>query len=165
MRLQAARKISVSVIAMITACACCPPLLAEPKGPAPGTVPGRAAPAVPGKPGLDVSKPYGYHLQPILDKINASSDQRVKITKVVASYRSSLQPLRDHYKEKQQDFISSMISGDAAEAVMSKQVELGHMASEITSKYCLMRLEIRRVLTPQQILLFESYGREHGWNH
>jgi hypothetical protein len=121
-------------------------------------------PVSPSKAGLDLSKPYGYHLQPILDKINASSDQRVRITKVVVVYRSTIQPLRDQYKEKQQDFIGSMISGSAAETIMSKQVELGHLSSEITSKYCLMKLEIRRLLNPQQILLFESYGREHGWN-
>jgi hypothetical protein len=118
-----------------------------------------------GKANLDFSKPYGYHLQPILAKINANSTQRVKISQIVGSYRSSIQPLRDEYKEKQQDFIGSMMAGNTAESIMSKQVELGHLSSEITAKYCLMKLEIRRQLDPDQIRLFEDYGREHGWNH
>lgn len=139
----------------------------------PPAQPAAAAPANDGKPTalagsnskIDVSKPYGYHLQPILDKIKATADQRQKISQVVQSYKSTIQPLRDQYKVRQQEFISLMVSGGAAESIMAKQVELGHLSSEITSKYCLMKLEIRHWLTPQQILQYESYGREHGWNH
>lgn len=113
---------------------------------------------------LDVNKPYGSHLQPILDKIQANPTQRVKITQIVESYRTKIQPLRDEYKQKRQDFLSSMTSGSAAETIMTRQVELSHLSSEISSRYTLMRLEIRRQLTPQQILQFEDYAREHGWN-
>jgi Spy/CpxP family protein refolding chaperone len=115
-------------------------------------------------PNIDVTKPYGYHLEPILQKINASADQRTKIVSVVQSYKSKIQPLRDEYKGKRQEFIAVMTGGGAAETIMAKQMELSHLASEITSKYTLMRLEIRRMLTPQQILQFEDYARQHGWN-
>lgn len=114
--------------------------------------------------GLDVSKPYGSHLKPILDRIKANSDQSSKIKHIVESYRSKIQPLREEYKQKRQDFLASMTSGGTAEIIMTKQVELSHLSSEISSRYCLMRLEIRRQLTPQQILEFEGYAREHGWN-
>jgi hypothetical protein len=160
--------LSASASAVIMACLLPQGAECEPTRKLQPSEPGKSAstPAtLSGKPGLDFSRPYGYHLQPILDKINASQDQRVKITQVVVTYRSTIQPLRDQYREKQQDFIGSMISGSAAEMIMSKQVELGHLSSEITGKYCLMKLEIRRLLNPQQILQFESYGREHGWNH
>src|SRR5581483_11602207 len=86
--------------------------------------PAQSAPVAPptdGKPVLtggsskiDVTKPYGYHLQPILDKIKASPDQRQKITSIVQSYKSTIQPLRDQYKVRQQEFISLMVSGGAA---------------------------------------------------
>jgi hypothetical protein len=176
MRRQAIRQIAVSV--GVSACAgLCLPAAAEPNSNKLGggaaaapalkdptqAVPGKSAGAKSG--GLDLSKPYGYHLEPILEKIQANTDQRQRITHIVVSYRTTIEPLRDQYKEKQQEFIGSMLSGGAAETVMARQVELGHLSSEITSKYCLMRLEIRRLLTPQQILQFESYGREHGWNH
>lgn len=113
---------------------------------------------------LDVNKPYGSHLQPILDKIKANPSQKTKISQVVESYRTKIQPLRDEYKQKRQDFLISMTSGSAAETIMTRQVELSHLSSEISSRYTLMRLEIRRLLAPEQILLFEEYAREHGWN-
>jgi hypothetical protein len=114
--------------------------------------------------GLDVNKPYGSHLKPILDSIKASTDQRTKISQIVESYRNRIQPLREEYKQKQQEFLTSMTSGGAAETIMTKQVELSHLSSEITSRYTLMRLEIRRQLSPQQILQFEAYARQQGWN-
>lgn len=138
------------------------PAASSPK-PAPVLAAGKAAGA--DKPGLEMTRPYGYHLEPILSKIQATSDQKVKITMVVMSYRSTIEPLREQYRTKQQQFIDSMLSGGAAETMMAQQVELGNLSNRISSKYCLMRLEIRRLLNPQQILEFESYGREHGWNH
>src|SRR5579883_333494 len=95
---------------------------------------------------LDVSKPYGYHLNPILERIKASNDQRLKISQIMQSYRFKIQPLRDTYMLKQQEFISSMVGGGSAEQIMSKQIELGHLSSEISSEYWMMRLEIRRLL-------------------
>jgi hypothetical protein len=103
-------------------------------------------------------------LQPILDRIKASPEQRGKIKTIVESYRAKIQPLRDEYKQKQQEFLASMTSGSSAETIMTRQVELSHLSSEITSRYTLMRLEIRRQLSPEQVLQFEGYAREHGWN-
>jgi hypothetical protein len=112
----------------------------------------------------DVTTPYGSHMKPIMDRIKATTDQRTKIGQIVESYRSRIQPLRDEYKQKRQEFLTSMTSGGTAETIMTKQVELSHLSSEISSRYCLMRLEIRRQLSPQQILQFEAYARENGWN-
>jgi Spy/CpxP family protein refolding chaperone len=142
---------------------------AEPgKQPPAGAQNGDAAKKTPPAAGggkLELNRPYGYHLKPILERINANPEQRDKIGHIVESYRSTIQPMRDQYKQKQQEFISAMVGGGSNETVMAKQLELGHLYSDIVSKYCLMRLEIRRLLSPQQILQFEAYGREHGWNH
>jgi Spy/CpxP family protein refolding chaperone len=113
---------------------------------------------------VDVTSPYGSHLKPILDRIKATDDQRAKISHIVEGYRSRIQPLRDEYKQKRNEFLTAMTSGGTAETIMTKQVELSHLSSEISSRYCLMRLEVRRLLTPQQILQFEAYARENGWN-
>lgn len=131
-----------------------------------GSAPVLGVPGVFGasKTNLDFSRPYGYHLQPILEKIKASPEQREKIIVVVQSYRAKIQPLRDEYKLKRQEFVAVMTSGAPAETIMAKQVELSHLASEITNRYTLMRLDMRRVMNPQQILLFEDYARQHGWN-
>lgn len=123
-----------------------------------------SVPVLGGSKGMDVSRPYGSHLKPILDRIKATPDQRVKIGSIVESYRSRIQPLREEYKQKQTEFLTSMTSGGTAETIMTKQVELSHLSSEINSRYYLMRLEVRRQLTPAQILQFEAYAREHNWN-
>jgi Spy/CpxP family protein refolding chaperone len=111
------------------------------------------------------SKPYGSHLGPILDRIKANPEQRRKITVIVESFRSTLEPLRDQYREKQQEFIQSMTTGATDEAIMSSQVELAHLSSQISSNYMLMRIQVRRLLTPQQVVQFEAYRKEHGWTH
>jgi hypothetical protein len=135
-------------------------------GPQRGSTPsgGKSLPILGSSKSMDVSTPYGSHMKPIMDRIKASPDQRTKISSIVESYRSRIQPLRDEYKQKRQEFLTSMTSGGTAETIMTKQVELSHLSSEITSRYCLMRLEIRRQLSPQQILQFEAYARENGWN-
>lgn len=115
--------------------------------------------------GLAMHHPYGYHLGPILDRIKANAEQRQKISVIVESFRSTIEPLRDQYRQKQQEFIQSMTSGATDEAIMESQVELAHLQSQISSNYTLMRLQVRRLLTPPQIEQFEAYRREHGWTH
>lgn len=143
-----------------------PSSFAGPQPKASGAATGKnAAAALPTGKNIDVTSPYGSHLKPILDTIKATDEQRTKISRVVDGYRSRIQPLRDEYKQKRSEFLTAMTSGGAAETIMTKQVELSHLSSEISSRYCLMRLEIRRLLTPQQILQFEAYARENGWNN
>jgi hypothetical protein len=117
------------------------------------------------KSGLDLSHPYGYYLEPILEKIKATPDQRKRITKIVFSYKAKIQPLRDQYKQTKQEFWDGMLNGHPAETVMTKEIEMSHLESDIVSKYCLMRLEIRKNLKTDQIIVFEQYCRQQGWMH
>src|SRR5438067_289728 len=71
-----------------------------------------------------MSGPYGQHLEPILEKIHANPDQRQKISAVVASYKGKIQPLREEYREKSQQFVKFLITGQPAETVMARQGEL-----------------------------------------
>ena len=112
---------------------------------------------------MDFSKPYGSHLQPILTKINANADQKVKITSIVQSYKSKLEPMRQEYRKCREEFLNCITTGSSAETVMQKQVELGHLSSDISSTYTLMRLEIRRLLKPEQVIQYEWYCRKQGW--
>jgi Spy/CpxP family protein refolding chaperone len=111
----------------------------------------------------DFSKPYGWHLQPILKKINANETQKTKITGIVQSYRTKLEPMRQEYRKVREDFLTCITSNTAAESIMEKQVRLGHLSSDISSTYTLMRLEIRRQLSPNQIVEYEAYCRKQGW--
>lgn len=114
--------------------------------------------------GKSFKQPYGSHLEPILVKIAATPDQRKNITAVFLSYKPKLQPLRDQYNVKRDEFLKSLCDGKDAAVVMSQQVELGRLYSDITSQYTFMRLDIRRYLSPNQIVLFEQYRKQQGWN-
>lgn len=111
------------------------------------------------------NKPYGYHLTPILNHIHANNDQRTKITSIVQSYRSKIEPLRVLYKQKSQDFLNSVTSGLSSDLILNKQLQLGQLYANITSQYCLMSLEVRRLLKPDQIVLYEEYKQHQGWSH
>lgn len=114
--------------------------------------------------GKSFKKPYGAHLEPILKTIKANEDQRKKITAIVNAYKPRIQPLREQYNQKREEFLKSVCDGKEAEVVMSQQVELGRLYSDITSQYMFMRLEIRRFLSPDQILLMEKYRKQQGWS-
>ncbi len=176
MRAKNDESLSVILLLALTVTSC-PASWGEPPAPHPESA--QAAPApesaatqqvkaaqvpLPPKASIDVSRPYGSHLQPILQKIKANAEQRQKITVIVQSYRSKIEPLRQDYRIKNQDFLASLINGCSSETVMAKQVEVGHLSSDISSKYCLMRLEIRRLLAPDQIVLYEEYIRQQGWS-
>lgn len=109
------------------------------------------------------SKPYGHHLAPILEHIQASSTQRSQITSLVMSYRSKIEPLRNLYRQKSQEFLTCVVKGDTADLIISKQLQLGQLYADITSQYCLMSLAVRKLLKPEQIVLYEEYKKQQGW--
>jgi len=110
-----------------------------------------------------LKQPHGSHLEPILRKIHANADQRCKITVIVTNYRPKIEPLRQEYRQKSQEFIDYIITGQPAEKVISRQSELNHLYGAIVTQYSMMRLEIRKVLTPEQSRLYEEYRRQQGW--
>lgn len=118
------------------------------------------------KPGIDTSvgrQPYGYHLKRILIKINATPPQQEKIGAIVESHRPKLEPLREEYRQKSEEFLTLICTGKPAEVVMTRQNQLNQLHNEIISEYCVMRLEIRRLLQPNQWELFQDYSRQQGW--
>lgn len=110
-----------------------------------------------------IDAPYGSHLNPILEKICATPDQRKRLAGIVESYKPKIEPLRAEYKQKSKEFINDIISGQPAEVIMARQGELNNLHGVISTQYSLMRLEIRRMLSPQQCKLFEEYRLSQGW--
>lgn len=109
------------------------------------------------------SKPYGFYLNPILEHIHANPDQRTKITAILQSYRGRLEPLRNEYKQKNQELLNKLSHGDKPEEIMNEQTHLGRLYTEITTNYCQMSLEVRKQLDPGQIVLYEEFKRKQGW--
>lgn len=114
------------------------------------------------KPAFD--KPYGYYLNPLLDYIQANSDQRTKITVILQSYRGKIEPLRNDYNSKRQEFLDNVVKGVSSDTIMSQEIKMGHLYQEINSHYCQMSLEVRRVLNPDQIVRYEEFKRQRGWS-
>ncbi len=110
-----------------------------------------------------LSKPHGSHLEPVLQKIRANPNQRTQITVIVASYRPKIEPLRQEYRQKSQEFIDYIVTGQPAEKVMARQDELNQLYGAIVTHYSMMRLEIRKLLSPDQSKLYDDYRRQQGW--
>jgi len=110
-----------------------------------------------------LNQPHGSHLEPILVKIHANPEQRTKITIIVTNYRPKIEPLRQEYRQKSQEFLDYIITGQPAEKVISRQSELNHLYGAIVTQYSMMRLEIRKVLSPEQSKLYDDYRRQQGW--
>ena len=109
------------------------------------------------------NRPYGFYLNPILEHIHANSDQREKITSILASYKPIIEPLRVEYRSKNAELLSKIAHGDKPETIMDIQTRLGHLHSEIIVGYCRMSLEVRKILNPDQIVLYEEFKRKQGW--
>ncbi len=106
---------------------------------------------------------YGSHLEPILKSINASPDQRDKISAVVNEFKPKIEPSIIKYREKRDQFLQSMITGKASEDIMSKQDEMNQLSSQINSQYMVMNLKVRKLLKPDQVEPYENYRKKQGW--
>lgn len=109
------------------------------------------------------SRPYGSHLAAILDSVNATPVQRTGITAVVESFRPRIDPLRQTYNQKRQEFLTGITTGLSSDQIMVKQTDLSQLYSDISCQYCRMSLEIRRQLRPEQIVQYEAYRMKQGW--
>lgn len=108
--------------------------------------------------------PYGYYLQPILEHIHANPDQKVKITAIVQSYRARIEPLQSEYKQRNQALLDKLAHGESSTTIMDDQMRVGRLYSDLNLYYCQMSLEVRKILSPDQIVLYEEFKRQQGWN-
>lgn len=108
---------------------------------------------------------YGSHLQAILTAIQATPDQRKKITEILEEFRPKIVPLKTEYKRKQAEFLQTMIAGRAPEDLMLKQEAMNEVQSRIINEYCAMNLKVRRLLNPHQCEQYENYRHQQGWTH
>jgi len=109
-------------------------------------------------------QPYGFHFQQIMVRISATPPQRQQIEAIVEAHRPKIVPLKEEYRQKSEEFLSLICTGKSAEQVMSSQIQLNQLHNAITNEYYLMRLEIRRLLQPNQWEVFQTYVREQGWD-
>lgn len=106
---------------------------------------------------------YGTHLQPILNAINATPEQRKQIADVMEEFRPKIEPLKIKYKETQSQFLSAIMSGRPAEDIMLRQEDMNALYARIINEYCAMHLKVRRLLNADQNERYEKYRSQQGW--
>lgn len=114
--------------------------------------------------GESMNKPYGSHLTAILTTINASADQKTKITIIVQNFKPVIAPLRETYKTKNKEYLNKVVTGASAAEIIERQGELCKLHQEICAEYCKMSLDVRKLLSPEQVKLYEGYRAKQGWN-
>jgi Spy/CpxP family protein refolding chaperone len=112
---------------------------------------------------IDTSKPYGYHLEPVLKAVEASPDQRAKITAIVEEYRPTIEPAKEKYKVARDRFLQYMCSGKSAVEIMQAQQEMSGIRSMILNTYTIMDIKVRKLLMPDQISKYDAYRAKQGW--
>lgn len=120
-----------------------------------------ASPPAPAK--ADFNKPYGYHLGPILETIKATPEQKKAITAIMEEFRPKIEPMRAKFREARDIFLNGMMTGKSGEQIMSAQQEMERTRTAIGDEYMLMRLKVRKLLTPEQVPLYEEYRKKQGW--
>jgi Spy/CpxP family protein refolding chaperone len=106
---------------------------------------------------------YGSHLEAILKCVNATAEQRIKITAILNEFKPKIEPSLIKYHEKRDQFLAALTSGRSDEEIMEKQDEVGQLFSLITNEYCVMHLRVRKCLKPDQVVAYEQYRRSQGW--
>jgi len=106
---------------------------------------------------------YGSHLEPILKCVNATPEQRAKITAILKEFRPKIEPIMIEFREKRDQFLAAITSGKSAEDIMLKQDEVGQLRSHITNEYCVMHLKVRQCLNAEQVTAYEQYRHSQGW--
>lgn len=109
------------------------------------------------------SKPYGFYLSPMLIHIKANDEQKSKIKVIVESYRGRIEPLRNEYRQKNQELLAKLSKSETSANILNDQMQLGRLYTDINLYYCQMSLEVRKVLSAEQIVLYEEFKKQQGW--
>jgi Spy/CpxP family protein refolding chaperone len=96
-------------------------------------------------------KGLGYHHNAIWGKLNLSDEQKVKIEGIRTSARKEIRPIREKMFDKSVELrrLWLQVNPDR-DKIMAAQKEMRKLRDFMDDKITAMRLEIRKVLTPEQ---------------
>lgn len=121
-----------------------------------------AAPPDTGKPGFQ--KHPGFH--PFGPRLNLTEDQRGKMKELRKNFWADTHDLRYDIKMKRvevQKLFTDPKTDDAT--LLSKEKELNDLKHQLMDKKAEMKVEWRKILTPDQIRMLDRIHRHHGWHH
>jgi Spy/CpxP family protein refolding chaperone len=95
-----------------------------------------------------------------LEKLNLTTDQKTKIEAIQIDHEKAIRPLRDKMFDKSVELRKLWLAPTPdKDKIVATQKELGALRDTMQEKATVYRLEIRKVLTPEQI---EQLGNA-GW--
>jgi len=124
-----------------------------------------AAPPDPGKPGPQgFQKHAGFHAFGL--RLNLTQDQREKMKELRKNFWADTHDLRYDIKMKRvevQKLFTDPKTDDAT--LLAKEKELNGLKSQLMDKKAEMKVEWRKILTPEQIRMLDRMHRHHCWHH
>ena len=116
--------------------------------------------------GPDKGGDKGYCSKSVLWKLNLSDEQKTKIEALISENQKSIRPLREKMFDKSVALrrLWSQANPDKGK-ITAAQKEVRALRDEMQDKVTAMRLEIHKILTPEQIekLANSHWGRGPGF--
>ncbi len=107
-----------------------------------------------------------YDARAGLENLNLTSEQKTKIEDLQIAYEKVTRPLRDKIYDKSVELRKLWLAAEPDKAkILAAQKELNALRDELQTKVTEMRLDIRKVLTPEQNakLADTDWGRGPGF--
>ena len=108
----------------------------------------------------------GYCRQAAMEKLNLTTDQKAKIDALQTAHEKATRPLRDKIYDKSAEVRKLWLQANPdKDKITAAQKELRVARDEMEDKVTSLRLEIRKVLTPEQNeqLANTGWGRGPGF--
>lgn len=105
----------------------------------------------------------GYCREAGLERLNLTDDQKVKIEALRTAYEKATKPLRDKIFDKSVELRRLWLQANPdKEKITAAQKDIRTMRDEMQDKATVMRLEIRKLLTPEQSEKLANMGWGRG---
>jgi Spy/CpxP family protein refolding chaperone len=115
-------------------------------------------------PGIGMGQ--GFHRDAAWAKLNLSDEQKTKIEALQTAYQKELRPVREKMFDKSVALRRLWLQANPdKDKITAAQKEVSLLRDEMQNKVTTMRLEIRKVLTPEQQekLVNSGWGRGMGF--
>jgi Spy/CpxP family protein refolding chaperone len=95
--------------------------------------------------------------------LDLTAEQTEKINAMREAHLKDIQPLRDQMYSKSQELRSLWLAATPdREKIVAHQREAQGLRDQLTDKRTTYRLEVRQVLTPEQLAKVQAYGTGRG---
>jgi len=95
--------------------------------------------------------------------LDLTAEQTAKINALREAHLKDIKPLQDQMLSKSGELRSLwLVTTPDKEKILALQKDAQGLRDQLTDKFTTYRLEVRQVLTPEQLAKVQSYGAGHG---